>query len=70
MCNIVTHEGYIALAEKLNEIVPVRGTIKKTMFVNSGAEADENAVKMAKAYTKRLILLYFQELFMEEQALQ
>lgn len=63
MCNIVTHEGYIALAEKLNEIVPVRGTIKKTMFVNSGAEADENAVKMAKAYTKRPNIIVFSGAF-------
>ena len=63
MCNIVTHEGYIALAEKLNEIVPVRGTIKKTMFVNSGAEAEENAVKMAKAYTKRPNIIVFSGAF-------
>ena len=53
MFNIVTHEGYLKLAEKLNEIVPVKGEKKKTYFANSGAEADENAVKIAKAFTKR-----------------
>ena len=51
--NVITHEGYIQLAEKLNSIVPVRGEVKKTYFANSGAESDENAIKIAKAYTKR-----------------
>ena len=53
MFNIVTHEGYVKLAEKLNEIVPVKGDKKKTYFANSGAEADENAVKVAKAFHGR-----------------
>ena len=51
--NIVAHEGYIELAEKLNEIMPCRGEEKKTYFANSGAECDENAIKIAKAYTGR-----------------
>lgn len=59
MMNIVTHEGYIALAEKLNQLVPVRGERKKTFFVNSGAEADENAVKLAKSYTGRHNIIVF-----------
>ena len=59
MMNIVTHEGYIELAEKMNEIVPVKGDAKKTMFVNSGAEADENAVKIAKSYTGRPNIIVF-----------
>jgi 4-aminobutyrate aminotransferase/(S)-3-amino-2-methylpropionate transaminase len=63
MFNIVTHEGYVALAEKLNEVVPVRGTRKKTFFANSGAEADENAVKIAKAYTKRPNIIVFSGAF-------
>lgn len=50
---IINHEGYIELAEKMNEIIPCRGDKKKTFFANSGAEADENAIKVAKAYTKR-----------------
>lgn len=63
MMNIVTHEGYISLAEKMNEIVPVKGEVKKTMFVNSGAEADENAVKIAKAYTGRPNIIVFSGAF-------
>jgi len=59
MMNITTHEGYIKLAEKLNEIVPVKGETKKTMFVNSGAEADENAVKIARGYTGRPNIIVF-----------
>jgi 4-aminobutyrate aminotransferase/(S)-3-amino-2-methylpropionate transaminase len=59
MMNIITHEGYIKLAEKLNEIVPVKGETKKTMLVNSGAEADENAVKIAKSYTGRPNIIVF-----------
>ncbi len=53
MFNIVTHEGYVELAEKLGPRVPVKGSHNKVMFANSGAEADENAVKIAKAFTKR-----------------
>lgn len=59
MMNITTHEPYIKLAEKLNSIVPVRGEEKKTMFANSGAEADENAVKIAKGYTGRPNIIVF-----------
>lgn len=59
MMNITTHEPYIAMAEKMNEIVPVKGDKKKTMFVNSGAEADENAVKIAKSYTGRPNIIVF-----------
>lgn len=63
MMNIVSHEGYIELAEKMNEIMPVKGTERKTMFVNSGAEADENAVKIAKAFTKRPNIIVFSGAF-------
>ena len=59
MMNIVTHEGYINLAEKLNSIVPVKGNEKKTMLVNSGAEAVENAVKIAKSATGRPNVIVF-----------
>ena len=59
MMNIVTHERYIELAEKMNEVVPVKGTEKQTMFANSGAEALENAVKIAKGYTKRQNIIVF-----------
>lgn len=63
MFNVVTHEGYVALAEKLSEIAPVRGEKKKAYFANSGAEADENAVKIAKAFTKRPNIIVFSGAF-------
>ncbi len=63
MQNIVVHEGYVELAEKMNEIVPVRGDEHKTMFANSGAEADENAVKIARSYTKRPNVIVFSGAF-------
>ena len=59
MFNIVTHEGYVALAEKLAQIVPVQGEEKRVFFANSGAEADENAVKVARGYTKRPNIITF-----------
>jgi 4-aminobutyrate aminotransferase/(S)-3-amino-2-methylpropionate transaminase len=63
MQNIVTHEGFVELAEKMNEIVPVKGDKKRTFFANSGAEADENAVKIAKAYTGRNNIIVFSGAF-------
>lgn len=63
MFNIVTHEGYVALAEKLAKIAPVKGEKKKVFFANSGAEADENAVKIAKAFTKRNNIIVFSGAF-------
>ncbi len=63
MFNIVTHEGYVELSEKLSQVVPVRGEHKKTFFANSGAEADENAVKIAKAYTNRPNIIVFSGAF-------
>src|SRR5258705_12966094 len=53
LCFAVTpYEGYVAVAEKLNALAPGKFP-KKTILVNSGAEAIENAVKIARAYTKR-----------------
>ena len=56
--NIVGHKGYVTLAEGLNKTVPCKkgesGAVK-TYFANSGAECDENAIKVAKAYTGRSI---------------
>lgn len=63
MQNIVVHEGFVELAEKMNEIVPVKGDKKKTMFANSGAEADENAVKIAKSATGRPNIIVFSGAF-------
>jgi len=53
------YEPYIELAEKLCQIAP-GDSDKKAMFVNSGAEAVENAVKIAKAYTKRQGVISFE----------
>lgn len=59
-CALVsTYEPYIALAELLNEVTP--GTFpKKTLFANSGAEAIENAVKLARKYTGRSTVICFE----------
>lgn len=57
--NVYVHEGYVELAEKLNELIPCKGDVKKTYFANSGAECDENAIKIAKAYTKRSGVICF-----------
>ena len=59
MMNIVTHERYLDLAEKLNQIVPVKGDKKKTMLINSGADANENAVKIARGFTGRPNIIVF-----------
>jgi len=50
--HITQYEPYVALAEKLNAITPGKFA-KKTLLVNSGAEAVENAVKIARYFTKR-----------------
>ena len=61
--NVVVHDGYVELAEQFNQTVPCRGDKKKTYFANSGAEADENAVKVAKAFTKRQNVICFSGAF-------
>ena len=59
---VTPYESYVALAEKLNALAPISGP-KKTMFINSGAEAVENAVKIARAYTKRPAVIAFEDAF-------
>jgi 4-aminobutyrate aminotransferase / (S)-3-amino-2-methylpropionate transaminase / 5-aminovalerate transaminase len=62
-CFMVTpYEPYVALAEKLNELAP-GNTPKKTLLLNSGAEAVENAIKIARAYTKRPAVICFEDGF-------
>ncbi len=56
------YEPYIALAKELNELVSQK-TPMKTMFANSGAEAVENAVKIARYYTKRPGIICFENAF-------
>jgi 4-aminobutyrate aminotransferase/(S)-3-amino-2-methylpropionate transaminase len=63
MANIVTHPGYVELAERLNTLVPVKEARRKTMFANSGAEALENAVKIARGATKRPNIVVFSGAF-------
>ena len=57
--NVYVHEGHVKLAEMFNETVPCKGGKMKTYFANSGAEADENAIKIAKAYTGRDNIICF-----------
>ena len=62
-CFMVTpYESYVELAEKLNALAPGAGP-KKTLFLNSGAEAVENAIKIARAYTKRPAVICFEDAF-------
>lgn len=61
--NVYVHEGYVKLAEMFNEVSPCRGEKMKTYFANSGAEADENAIKIAKAYTGRNNIICFSGAF-------
>ncbi len=61
--NVIVHDGYVTMAEKLNETIPCRGDVKKTYFANSGAECDENAIKIAKAYTGRSSVICFSGAF-------
>lgn len=56
--NVLMYESYIRLAEKLNDITPGNFE-KKTFFLNSGAEAVENAVKIARKYTGRRGIVSF-----------
>jgi 4-aminobutyrate aminotransferase/(S)-3-amino-2-methylpropionate transaminase len=59
---VTPYESYVRLAERMNELTPGRFT-KKTLFVNSGAEAIENAVKIARAHTGRSGIIAFEDAF-------
>ena len=56
---VATYEPYVALCELLNEVTPGEFP-KKTLLANSGAEAVENAIKIARAHTKRAGVLCFE----------
>ena len=56
--HISPYESYVALAERLNALAP-GDFAKKTLFLNSGAEAVENAIKIARYYTKRSAIIAF-----------
>lgn len=49
---VMPYESYVALAERLNDLAPGEQS-KKTLFLTTGAEAVENAIKIARVYTKR-----------------
>jgi 4-aminobutyrate aminotransferase len=59
---VVPYESYVALAEKLNAMTP-GGHAKKTAFFSTGAEAIENAIKIARSYTKRSGVIAFSGAF-------
>src|ERR1700691_2883617 len=60
--NVLPYESYITVCEKLNALVPGIGP-KKTILVNTGAEAVENAIKIARFYTKRTGIISFEDAF-------
>lgn len=60
--HVTANEPYIALAERLNALAP-GDFAKRTMFANSGAEAVENAVKIARHATKRPAIVTFDHAF-------
>src|SRR5215207_1477153 len=58
-CFMITpYEGYVAVAEQLNQVTP-GDYEKRSVLFNSGAEAVENAVKIARAYTKKQAVVAF-----------
>ncbi|MDR0886009.1 MAG: aspartate aminotransferase family protein [Clostridiales Family XIII bacterium] len=59
MMNITTNPLYIDYIEKLAPRLPVKGEHTQVMLANSGAEADENAIKVAKAATGRPNIIVF-----------
>lgn len=60
--NVVTYEPYVALCEKLNQLFP-HGKKTKSILVNTGAEAVENAIKIAKQATGRSAVLCYSGAF-------
>jgi 4-aminobutyrate aminotransferase/(S)-3-amino-2-methylpropionate transaminase len=63
LCFAVTpYEGYVAVSEKLNALAP-GNFAKKSILLNSGAEAIENSIKIARAYTKRPAVICFEDAF-------
>jgi 4-aminobutyrate aminotransferase/(S)-3-amino-2-methylpropionate transaminase len=59
---VVQYESYLRLAERLCEVAPIQGD-KKTIFFSTGAEAIENAVKIARAATGREAVISFRGAF-------
>jgi len=55
---VLAYEPYVALAERINALAPGNFD-KKTLFLSTGAEAVENAIKIARAHTKRSAVIAF-----------
>jgi 4-aminobutyrate aminotransferase / (S)-3-amino-2-methylpropionate transaminase / 5-aminovalerate transaminase len=55
---VLAYEPYVALAERLNKLAPFKGPAKTVLFT-TGAEATENAIKIARAATKRSGIITF-----------
>jgi 4-aminobutyrate aminotransferase len=55
---VVPYAEYVHLAERINAIVPIAGP-RKSAFFSTGAEAVENAIKIARSYTKRSGVIAF-----------
>lgn len=60
--HVAPYESYVRLAERLNDLVDT-GEENRTMLVTTGAEAVENAIKIARAYTKRSAVIAFSGAF-------
>ena len=60
--SVAPYGKYVELAEKLNSLTPGNFP-KKTILVNSGAEAIENSVKIARSYTHRPAVICFEDAF-------
>lgn len=54
---VLPYETYVSLAERLNQLAPIQNA--KTIFMSTGAEAVENAVKIARHHTKRPAVISF-----------
>jgi 4-aminobutyrate aminotransferase/(S)-3-amino-2-methylpropionate transaminase len=62
-CSQVTpYESYVRVAERLNQVTPGKFP-KKTILLNTGAEAVENAIKIARAYTGHSGVIAFEDAF-------
>lgn len=55
---VLAYEPYVELAERINALAPGNFP-KKTLFLTTGSEAVENAVKIARSYTKRSAVIAF-----------
>jgi 4-aminobutyrate aminotransferase/(S)-3-amino-2-methylpropionate transaminase len=59
---VLPYENYVGLAERLLALAPIAGETRAAFF-NSGAEAVENSIKFARAYTKRAAVIAFEGAF-------